>query len=225
MPTRLVLIRHGQSVAMVERVAGGDRGCRGLSDLGHRQAAALAARLAATGELADATVLLSSTLPRAVETAEAIRDALGGLPIGLDADLREWHPGEGDGLTWEEWERRFGGFDTAVEPYRPLSPGGESWAEFQLRAGRALARVAAAHPDTTVVVACHGGIIESSLLHGLQLPSQFPPEHRIQIPTPTSLTEWRVTAEPARPLHWQLVRFGDAAHLGADAEPRAARWS
>ena len=73
--TRLVLIRHGESVATVERRIGGVRTCAGLSPLGRKQAEALAARLARTGELkADAVV--ASTMRRAVETAEIIAPAL-----------------------------------------------------------------------------------------------------------------------------------------------------
>jgi len=231
--TRVVLVRHGQSVATVERVAGGELGCRGLTDLGRRQALALAERLRMTGELGVVRALLASTLPRAIETAELIAPALAGrrptggqdeMPVRTDRELCEWHPGEGDGLTWEEWEQRYGGFDPTVEPYRPLSPGGESWAEFQLRAGRALARVANDHAGGTVVVACHGGIVESSLLHGLLLPVQVPPAHRVETIPNTSLTEWVVDVTPGRAQHWRLIRFGDAAHLDGEGVPRPIRW-
>ena len=78
--TRLVLVRHGESVATVERRIGGVRTCGGLSPLGRKQAEALAARLARTGEIS-ADVLVASTMRRAVETAEIIAPALGDLPI------------------------------------------------------------------------------------------------------------------------------------------------
>jgi broad specificity phosphatase PhoE len=49
--TSLVLIRHGHSQAQQEdRLAGHHERCLGLSDLGRLQVAALAARLATTGE-------------------------------------------------------------------------------------------------------------------------------------------------------------------------------
>ena len=39
-PTRLVLVRHGESVATVDRFIGGVRTCTGLSDLGRQQTGA-----------------------------------------------------------------------------------------------------------------------------------------------------------------------------------------
>ena len=70
-PTRLVLVRHGESQASVARSIGGPRTCSGLSDLGRQQCERLAVRLAETGELAD-VVLYASHYPRAIETAELI---------------------------------------------------------------------------------------------------------------------------------------------------------
>jgi 2,3-bisphosphoglycerate-dependent phosphoglycerate mutase len=212
--TRLVLIRHGQSQSTVDGIAAGQSGCRGLSELGRSQVRALAARVTATGELDDASVLLSSTLRRAVETAELLAPALGGLPVGQDADLSEMNPGIGDGLTWEEWEARFGGFDVATEPYRPLAPGGESWAEFGLRVGRTLTGLVAAHRGRTVVAACHGGVIEHALLQGLGLPAQVPPAGRVETAPNASINEWVVDDVAGQALRWRLVRFADAAHLG-----------
>ncbi|HZI36988.1 MAG TPA: phosphoglycerate mutase family protein, partial [Acidimicrobiia bacterium] len=78
-PTRLVLIRHGESRSTVDRVVGGHRGCSGLTDRGVRQAKALRDRLTETGELAAATAVLTSVLPRAIETADIIAPAFSGL--------------------------------------------------------------------------------------------------------------------------------------------------
>ena len=50
-PTRLVLIRHGESNTTVARVLGGPRTCSGLSELGRRQAERLRDRIAEAGEL------------------------------------------------------------------------------------------------------------------------------------------------------------------------------
>lgn len=71
---------------------------------GAGQAEALADRLARTGELADASVLLASVLPRAVETAEIVAPALGGLEVTQACDFCELHVGAADGLlSWEEF--------------------------------------------------------------------------------------------------------------------------
>ena len=36
--TRLVLVRHGESRAIVDEIVGGHEGCKGLTDEGRRQA-------------------------------------------------------------------------------------------------------------------------------------------------------------------------------------------
>jgi 2,3-bisphosphoglycerate-dependent phosphoglycerate mutase len=210
--TRLVLIRHGEAQVHVDGVLGGERTCNGLSDLGRRQAEALRDRLKDSGELEPVDALYASTLPRARETAEIIAPALGHLDVRLDRDLREFDPGEGDGLTWEEYERRFPRPDV-FDPHRPRTPGSESWAQFGERIERALGKVVTAHPGETVVVACHGGVIEQafhlwdvSVLRGVA----------IDIAN-TGITEF-LWADPW-PWHqpgeqsWRLVRHNDHAHL------------
>ena len=208
--TRLVLIRHGEANAALRQVVGGDTGCTGLSPLGRRQCEALRDRLARTGELAEATVLLASTLPRAVETAEIIAPALGGLPVEQVRDLCELHPGECDGMTWTEFQQRYGdGF--RGDPFRPLSPGGESLAEFFLRVNRELHRLVTTHPGRTVVAACHGGIVDTSIRGFMGIPFQDPAPFALHTRN-ASITEWEgVRTENG--LRWKLHRYNDAAHL------------
>jgi broad specificity phosphatase PhoE len=216
--TRLVLVRHGESRSSVDEVVGGHEGCTGLSERGRRQAEALRDRLAATDELR-ADALLASVLPRAVETAEILAPALGGLAVERDCDLCELHPGEGDGLSWAEYEARYRPAGWRFDPHEPMAPGGESVAEFQSRVARTLTRVADEHQGETVVIACHGGVVEASLISFLGLPYQgtltsFWTRN-------TALTEWELHAAEQvdhRPRRWRLGRYNDAAHLqGVDA--------
>ncbi len=204
--TRLVLIRHGEARAVHQRVVAGQRGCSGLSELGRHQAQLLRDRLWRTGEMT-ADVLLASTLPRAVETAEIIAPALGDPEIVRDCDLCELHPGEADTLGWDEYRERYG-VDMSTHPFEPMSPGGESLAEFNLRVGRALTRLAGEHEGRSVVVACHGGVVIASLISFLGMPAQRPPSAELVV-TNTSITEWE------RDGRWRLVRYNDAAHLAA----------
>jgi len=205
--TRLVIVRHGEAFCNAEDFVGGHEGCRGLTDLGARQVTALAARLRRTAELGAAAALYSSILPRALETAEILRTALGGdVPFEARCELCERHPGEADGLTWAEYDTRYGSLLPATEPERPLSPGGESWLEFLDRAEKALYDVLEAHPGGLVVVSGHAGIIGASLVRFLRLPdhgtlARFHPDN-------SSMTEWAYTGG-----RWWLVRFNDAAHL------------
>jgi len=196
---RLVLVRHGQSRAAVDGIVAGPRGCRGLTDLGRAQTEALAARWSGRVDR-----LVSSALPRAVETAGLLRSSLGDPPTTVDPALNEIEPGEGDGLPWAEWERRYGWFDLAAEPDRPLSPGGESWAAFGTRAGAAL--IALASMDGTTVAVCHGGVIERSVSLAFGFPVTTGPGALVVTPPPASVTEWRMEGEDRR---WRLVRYGD----------------
>jgi 2,3-bisphosphoglycerate-dependent phosphoglycerate mutase len=208
---RLVLVRHGESQVQVDRIVGGPTGCKGLSDLGRRQVEALRERWAARAFRAD--VLVSSTLPRAVETAEILSPALGGLEFEQRDELCELFPGESDAMTWEEFGARFRPEGWTYDPHAPMAPGAESWVSFQQRVARALQALAEDHAGQTVVVACHGGIVDGSMVHFLDLPVTDPRRWRV---TNSSVTEWAHVADPYSEVvqaDWRLERFNDAAHL------------
>jgi probable phosphoglycerate mutase len=208
----LVLVRHGAAHAGFGGVIGGEKGCTGLTPLGREQAEALRDDLAATGRIR-ADVLLTSVLPRAVETATIIGPGLGLEVTGQDCDLCEVHPGEADGLTWAEAATRYGTFDMEAEPERVFAPAGDSWNSFHERVQRTLDRVALEYPDQTVVAVCHAGVIMASmrLLLGIgtSVAGGVGAAARIQ-PTNTGLTEWE--HEPALG-RWTLHGFNDTSHL------------
>lgn len=204
--TRLVIIRHGEAVSNAEDLVAGHLGCTGLTQRGRRQVKALAERLEQTGELASATALYSSVLRRAVETAEILRPSLGEVTYEAQCMLCERHPGEADGLSWAECDKRYGRRLPGDDPERPLSPGGETWIEFLDRVEEGLYSVVDAHPGELVVIAGHGGVVDASLIRFLGLPAngglaRFFPDN-------ASMTEWAFTGA-----RWWLVRFNDAAHL------------
>jgi len=216
MTTDLYLIRHGESVANVEPIIGGMRGDTGLTARGRRQAELLEERLRADGLRADH--LYVSTLPRALETGEYVARALQ-LPIQRDDELQELRPGQADGLSVEEWESQFGGPDASAarDPFRPFSPGGESWAEFLVRAGRALADLVCRHEDQTVVAVCHGGVLEASFFLAFGIGGTG---NRVGFaPLNTSITHWRHEREDGRPEKWTLVKFNDSGHLAGEDVP------
>lgn len=217
--TNLYLIRHGQAVANVEPIIGGMKGDTGLTDLGVAQAERLRERLAATGEIR-ADALLASSLPRARQTAEIIAPALD-LPVQLDDDLHELRPGdEGDGLSYQAYWARYGRVDLEAEPLRPIGLGGESWGQFTLRVGTALDRIAGAHSGRTVVIVCHGGVIDVSFLFFFGMPTlRMPPAGFLT--HNTSITHWR--QEPGR--RWRLLRYNDDAHLNGLSEGKRLDWS
>jgi len=216
--TRIVLVRHGEAVCNVSGVCGGPIGCGGLTDLGRAQVAVLRDRLAATGELAGADALYASILPRAVETAVLLAPALvaePGLGAGRPAPpvpiqecaLCELHPGEADGLDWSAYTARFGVPDWDTDPGRPIAPGGESWTGFVNRVSGALDVLAGRHVGELVVVACHAGVVESSLLAKLPVAGGLEGA-RMQLRTQhASLTTWEVDAAG-----WRLLGYNDGAH-------------
>src|SRR4051812_5347572 len=112
---RLVLIRHAEPQAALDGLVAGPRGCTGLSDLGRRQAAALAQRLECHPEFGPA-VVLTSVLRRAQETATTLQPVIG--PATQDCDLCELHPGSCDGERWVEHGARY---PSADWPDRPFS--------------------------------------------------------------------------------------------------------
>jgi probable phosphoglycerate mutase len=136
--TTLLLVRHGETDWNADGRLQGQTD-RPLSDFGRRQARQLAEELA--GEKFEA--LYSSDLVRARETAEIVGGRLG-LPVVLDADLREKDWGTWEGLTAIERD--------SVEFV------GESTQEHQNRMLCALRRIAERHPaGGRVLVVTHGG--------------------------------------------------------------------
>lgn len=208
--THLYLIRHGEAVTNVEPIIGGMRGDTGLSPLGVQQAEALRDRLAASREIA-ADILIASTLPRARQTAEIIAPAFG-VPIVWEDDVQEMRVGEADGLRLDEFARRYGVPDNARDPYRPIAPGGESWARFLLRVGTTLHRIAATHDGQTVVIVCHGGVIDGSMICFLGMNTQSLPPADFHTHN-TSITHWERRARASHPPRWRLVAYNDVAHL------------
>jgi 2,3-bisphosphoglycerate-dependent phosphoglycerate mutase len=222
--TRVVLVRHGEAECNVSGVCGGPRGCHGLTPLGVRQVEALCDRLGSTGELAGADALYASVLPRAVQTGELLAPTLrtigpGGTPgpapaLQLDCGLCELHPGEADALTWGEFTARFGDPDWDTDPDRPIAPGGESWTGFVARVDEALTALVHRHPGQLVVVACHAGVIEASLLSKLPVAGGADGA-RLGLRTHhASMTTWEV--EHGR---WRLLGYNDATHLVTPGPP------
>jgi broad specificity phosphatase PhoE len=210
-----VLVRHGESRAQELGILGGHDGCQGLSDLGRRQVAALRDRLGATGELATATALYSSVMPRAVETAAILAPALGGLEVRSECDFCEGHPGEADGLTWDELSERYPPLDGWDPDHSPVA-GWETWREMGVRVQRALDSLVERHPGETVVVACHGGVVVQAMLHWLALDEVTTSRRAWMAADNSSLTEWLFATNPYQKdtLPVQLVRYNDHAHLG-----------
>lgn len=203
--TRLLLIRHGEAVCNRDGIVGGPIGCGGLTDLGVAQSSALRDRLVASRELMSASAIYTSVLPRAIETANVLAPALPDIEPIADCDLCELHPGEGDGLTWDQFVARFGVPDWTADPSTPLAPDAESWLGFYERCNEALTELAERHPGKLVVVVAHGGVIEQAM----KMAFACEPAARLRLRTENcSLTEVEF-----RDSRWHLLRYNDRAPL------------
>lgn len=150
-PTRLLLLRHGQTPLSVERRYSG-RGNPQLTDLGVRQAGAAGAHLAARDDIA---AVVASPLDRAQHTARALADRID-LPVSTMDDLIETDFGDWEGLTFPEASERYPDVhrswlrDTSVAP-----PGGESFDTVSNRVTAARDALVSAYAGSTVVVVTH----------------------------------------------------------------------
>lgn len=206
-PTRLLVVRHGESNVTVNRQIGGPLTCSGLSDLGRQQAQRLRDRIAA-GDFPEIDEVWASTMPRASETAEIVNESLG-LELQIEQDFEEFRPGEADGMLWDAYVERYGSVDQMGEPYKALAPGGESRSTFFLRVGAAFDALLAARAGKTLLVVCHGGVIDVVFHRLLGIHSEAPFSLWT---TNTAISEF-VTTGHGPPRRWRLARYNDAAHL------------
>ena len=154
----IILVRHGETALNAARVM--QPAATPLSQRGQAQALAVAQRLARRGGIG---AIVSSDLPRAWLTAEAIAAALA-LPIRPSALLQERNFGELRGRPYDAL-----GFDPLVMQQAP--PGGESAPAFAQRVHDAFDQMLHLQVglDGDLVVVTHGLLIRTLLAGPLQL--------------------------------------------------------
>ncbi len=145
----LLLIRHGETALNVARVL--QPADTPLSARGIAQAEALAARLAAM----DVRAIITSDLPRALRTAQAIAKVTGAViettPLLQERNFGDWRGRPYDGMTVDP-------LTTAEAP-----PNGESTAAFAQRVAAAFAHVVARQ---AAIGRASGGVL-AVVTHGL----------------------------------------------------------
>lgn len=80
-------------------------------------------------------------------------------PAQEDCDSCELHPGDADGLTWDEYAARYGAFNMLQEPERPFAPGGESWSVFIHRTRTTVDLLATQFENQTVLAITRAGFL------------------------------------------------------------------
>lgn len=157
--TTLVLVRHAVTPQTGPVLSGRAPGID-LSELGHDQARATAARLAAVPVAA----VYASPIERTRQTAEHIASHHA-LPVRtldgiIEADYGDWTGGKLEDLAktdlWKVVQR---------QPSRVRFPNGESMAEMQTRMVAALEDLVTRHPGETIVVVSHADPIKAAIAH------------------------------------------------------------
>ena len=166
MTTTVYVVRHAESESNRDGVFAGAADPP-LTDLGRRQARALASRLSSV----TLDSIISSDLARSRETAEAVvagRD----LPLRCDARLREMHYGEWEGLTGEVVKNRYQDqWQALLNPTADFHPpGGESLAELRLRMLAVYSEVVSDQVDRSTLLVTHGNAAQALVAALLDLP-------------------------------------------------------
>jgi broad specificity phosphatase PhoE/ribonuclease HI len=163
-PSRLVLVRHGATEhSAANRFSG--RNDLPLNEAGRRQASALAAR-----PYGDVAAVVSSPLPRTLQTAEAIAAPLG-LPVETVDEFVETDFGLWEGLTFAEARAADpAALDAWLASPDVAPPGGESFAAVGRRVRRGRDALVAAHPESVVVVVTHVTPIKTLVRFALDAP-------------------------------------------------------
>jgi len=182
----ILLIRHTH-FTLIDRVLVGRAPHVGLSELGWRQALALARDLVQR----PISRVQSSPQRRARDTAEPIAHAFG-LPIEIAPKMDELDAGLWSGASfetlsanvhWQAWNSKRG-------TTRP--PGGESMRDLQTRVLHHLATLQREHPGKEIVLVSHAEPIRAAVLHYRGLPLDAFAQVKIE---PGSITELRLNGQ------------------------------
>jgi 2,3-bisphosphoglycerate-dependent phosphoglycerate mutase len=210
----LYFVRHGQSYVNLPDWEKGNTD-EPLTELGHKQAAALAAFLPT--RLPQVDMIYASTMQRARETAEALARAYA-IAICFDDRIREIGNNQLDhtAFTRESLPNQYVDYWASARPFAPSMVGAdnvESWMHFRTRVGSFIEGLVATHRGQTVLVVCHGGVIEAAFQHIFNVG----PWQRCEIwSSNTAVTHFQLVEHPDRET-WRLHSHNRTDHLAAEA--------
>ncbi len=159
----LYLVRHGETEGE-SSIRFHGRNDVPLSGLGRQQMRSLATHLALT----PMDGLVHSPLARARESAQILLEAMTHLPAVVEEapDLIEVNFGAMEGLTQAEIAQSMPQWHAEWRAGRATAyPGGESFAGFAQRVAQAFDGMLARHPQGTLLVVAHKGVIRHGLAH------------------------------------------------------------
>jgi probable phosphoglycerate mutase len=201
--TRLILIRHGETVWNRERRMQGHSDSP-LSDTGELQARLLAQRMKSI----DFTSLYCSDSGRAHRTARRVAEATGHALI-VEPRLRERHFGVFEGLTGPEMQAQHPAAYARFKSRDPhyAVPGGESAVAFRDRALACLIEIAERHAGELVVLVTHGLVCDIAYRTANGIDLMAPREFDL---VNAGINRFRFEAGA-----WHTEVWGDAGHLDA----------
>lgn len=208
--TRICVVRHGETTWNQARRLQGHFDIP-LNPKGLEQAHAVGRYLA--NEHPEVTRIYSSDLKRAWETASVIGQSVLVTPQSCPA-FRERAYGEFEGMTHAEVQAQHPDlywqiFEQREELAAP--PGGESLRVFFDRITNAFLDLAAGHMGESVVLVCHGGVLDAI--------NRFVRRRLLNLPrdfeVPNAGVNW-ITFNPEHDFPWALEVWGDTRHLVSD---------
>ncbi|WP_283138268.1 histidine phosphatase family protein [Rhizohabitans arisaemae] len=201
MSRRIVCWRHGQTLWNIEHRFQGHADIP-LDETGLAQAARAASLLATLRP----TMIVSSDLQRAYDTASAL-SRLTDVPVHTDKAFRERSGGEWEGFTGPEIKERWPAEHAAWEP-----PGGETVAAVAARVADGITTwLDRLEPDGLLVLASHGAALRFGIAGLLRLP-----DHLWYNLGPLGNCSWSVLAEGRE--GWRLLEH----NAGTLPEPVAS---
>ena len=206
----LYLIRHGQSYVNLKDWQGGNQDT-GLTGLGHQQAAALGAWMPT--EIKDIDVIYASTMQRARQTSAYVAEAYG-VEVILDDRLREIGNNRTDHSPWpaDTLPSVYSDFWSSERPFASVmtvEAMGESYMHFRTRVGIFIEEMAATQRGQTVLVVCHGGVVEAAFDHIFNVG----PWRRCEVwDHNTAMTCFEYVEHPGREV-WRLHFHNRVEHL------------
>lgn len=195
------MVRHGETAWNAEGRVQGQTDVP-MNEAGFAQARAVAAAL--SGERFAA--IYSSDLLRVTQTAGPIAQALG-LPVQLDARLRERHYGMFETLTYAEVKilhpEDYARFRAKELDYDFRT--GESLRAFFARSIACVAEIAARHAGDDILIFTHGGVLEMAYRYA----------HRLGL---SSIRDYEIPNAALNRIEidgnsWNVLAWADCTHL------------
>jgi broad specificity phosphatase PhoE len=210
MSHKLVLLRHGLSVANQEQIVQGQLDYP-LADEGRKQAQILAAYWKKREVAFDQVI--ASPLMRARQTAEIIAESLA-VDLVFDEMWMELHLGSAQGVDYKTFRKRIVE-KHLTSPYEPRFGDGESEWDLFLRAARAVQKIIRSSPGSYLVVS-HGGILGAAIrsVLGLTPGGGRPLSPRIYFAN-TGYAVLEFEMETAR---WSIMKLNVTRHLAEDED-------